>query len=287
MNSYEFIWSWVFSFSLLQTLTQRRMNLHSTWPVNQLEGQSQPASRTTTSASSPSLSSSAKVASKPEQTRRWARVEDHRGRTPFSEVNENLQSSKIESHLWSCPFSLNHTAFHSFQLNRSGSILNWITVSNPKSVNGSFVLHKCSHWINSGGWESRRTCAWPGRRENIQCGTAPEWPKSQFPVSGEQTGGAVPPRCTVFAELLCSWTAHWHLEMCVWIIMNFSLYHYSRSERHQHSTAHRDAQLQRPKALGSHHLPHWSGSERGERQGGRATDVVYSNQNYPGPTEER
>lgn len=59
--------------SLPQTLIQKRTSLTSTWPVNQMEGlKSQLPGPTTTSASCPSLWSSAKVASRPEQTGRWA-----------------------------------------------------------------------------------------------------------------------------------------------------------------------------------------------------------------------
>lgn len=59
--------------SFQQTQIQKRMSLSSTWRVNRLEGSdSWPPVPNTASVCCPSLWWSAKVVSKPEQTRRWA-----------------------------------------------------------------------------------------------------------------------------------------------------------------------------------------------------------------------
>lgn len=76
--------------------------------------------------------------------------------------------------------------------------------------------------IDSGGPESRRARAWSGRGEDIQCSAAPKWPQSQFPVSGEQTSGALPSRCALcyLKTLVSAWCV-----LCTKYAVNFFICH--------------------------------------------------------------
>lgn len=155
---------------------------------------------------------------------------------------------------------------------------------------GPFILKFCVGFIYLGGPESRRNCTWPRRGKDIQCGAAPEQPQSKFPMSGEQTGRALPSRCHIVCKLLntycnsfCSTLSRFTIEYKVKFLSSSQC---SGGQRNPHSTKVGDAQLYSPKAPGPYHLSNRGGCEQCEWQRGTAADVVHSHQNHTGPREE-